>query len=263
MNNKEELRVIDTHAHILAGLDDGAETMEDTKRLLDQAIAEQITGIIATPHAFHPNFKTDLAKLKTQLETTNKYIEEQQLPMKIYSGQECRLNEKLPELLKTRQALTMAESRYVLLELPSSGIPGYTVPIIQQLITSGYVPIIAHAERNQGIIEKPERLRRLLLHGALAQVTAGSVAGSFGKAIQRTAMSLIDANLIHVYGSDVHSLERRPFLYNEGLDYLEKKGRHEMVDIFLENNERILLNEDMHVLEPQDIQKSKWWNVFA
>jgi len=255
--------MIDTHAHILPGLDDGAETMEQTKRLLEKAVEEQITGIIATPHAFHPNFNTNLAALNKQLELVTNYITEEQMPITVYSGQECRLSEKLPEKLAAKEALTLAGSRYVLLELPSSGIPAYTVPIIQQLITNNYVPIIAHAERNQGIIEKPERLKRLLLHGAMAQVTAGSIAGSFGKSIQRTAMSLIDANLIHVYGSDVHSLDKRPFLFNEGLNYLEKKNQHEMVDIFLENNERILLNEHFHVLEPEDISKGKWWNIFT
>ncbi|PSL40692.1 protein-tyrosine phosphatase [Planomicrobium soli] len=254
--------MIDTHAHILAGLDDGAETMEETKRMLEKAVDEQITGIIATPHAHHPQFKTDLAALHEQLAATRSWIAEQQLPIQVYSGQECRLSEKLPEQLKTGQALSLAESRYVLLELPSSGIPAYTVQIIQLLISSNYVPIIAHAERNQGIIQKPERLERLLRHGALAQVTAGSVAGSFGKAIQKTAMNLIDANLIHVYGSDVHHLTKRPFLFNEGLDYLEKKKRHEVVDIFLENNERIVRNEHLYVLEPQDIPKPKWWNIF-
>lgn len=255
--------MIDTHSHILAGLDDGAETMEQTKRLLEKAVEEQITGIIATPHGHHPNFKTDIGAIQTQLAAANSYIEQQQLPIKLYSGLENRLSEQLPQRLKDGEALTLADSQYVLLELPSSGIPAYTVPIIQQLILANYVPVIAHAERNQGIIEKPERLRKLLLHGAVAQVTAGSLAGSFGKAIQKTAMTLIDANLIHVYGSDVHSLDKRPFLFNEGLDYLEKKNHHEMVDLMLENNERILLNRNLIVLEPQDIPKPKWWNVFA
>lgn len=255
--------MIDTHAHILAGLDDGAQTFDDTKRLLEKAAEEQISNIIATPHAFHPNFPTNLAALKNQLAITRQYIEHQQIPIKLYSGQECRLTEKLPELLAAGEALTLANSRYVLLELPSSGVPNYTVPLIQQIITGGHVPIIAHAERNQGIIEKPERLRRLLLHGALAQVTAGSVSGSFGKAIQKTALDLIDANLIHVYGSDVHNMDKRPFHFNAGLDYLEKKKRHEMVDVFLENNERIILDGHLIVLEPQDIPKPKWWNVFA
>lgn len=255
--------MIDIHSHILAGLDDGAETMDITKQMLETAVRDQITGIIATPHAYHPNFKTDLNAVKKQLEATNNWIADQGLPIKVYSGQECRLSEKLPDRLERGEALTLADSQYVLLELPSSGVPAYTVPIIQQLITNNYVPIIAHPERNQGIMEKPDRLRKLLLHGALAQVTAGSVSGNFGKAIQRTAMDLIDANLIHVYGSDIHNLTTRPFLFNEGLDYLEKKNRHEIVDIMLENNDRILLNENLHVLEPQTITKSKWWNIFA
>lgn len=255
--------MIDTHAHILPGLDDGAETMAHTQRMLEKAIDERLTGIIATPHAFHPNFSTNLALLRKKLELVNSYIAQEQLPITIYSGQECRLNEKLLEKLQAKEALTLADSRYVLMELPSSGIPAYTVPIIQQLIAHDYVPIIAHVERNQGIIEKPERLKKLLIHGALAQVTAGSIAGSFGKGIQRTAMSLLDANLVHVYGSDVHSLDKRPFLFNEGLNYLEKKKHYDMIDIFLENNKRILLNQHLHVLEPQDIRKNKWWNIFA
>jgi protein-tyrosine phosphatase len=254
--------MIDTHAHILPGLDDGPETMEQTKRLLEAAVKEQITGIIATPHGHHPNFKTDLALAAQKLEQVNRYISEAELPINVYQGQECRLSDKLPDRLAAGEALTLAGSHYVLLELPSSGIPAYTVPIIQQLITRHYVPIIAHAERNQGIIEKPERLRKLLLHGAMAQVTAGSVSGSFGKAIQKTALTLIDANLIHVYGSDVHSLDKRPFHFNAGLDLLEKKKMHEFVDIFLENNERILLDENLYVLEPQEIVKPKWWGLF-
>lgn len=255
--------MIDTHAHILPGLDDGAETMAETIALLEKAVTEQITEIIATPHGHHPNFKTDLALMQKQLKQVQDYITEQQMPIQVHAGMECRLSEKLPERLAAGEALTLAGSRYVLLELPSSGIPAYTVQIIQQLIGANYVPIIAHAERNQGIIEKPERLRKLLLHGALAQVTAGSVAGSFGKAIQKTAMTLIEANLVHVYGSDVHNMEVRPFRFNEGLDYLEKKNQHENVDIFLENNERIVQNRHLIVLEPQDIPKPKWWNVFA
>lgn len=254
--------MIDTHAHILAGLDDGAETMEHTKKLIDRAVKEEISGIIATPHAFHPNFNTDISSLAAQLEATTAYIEHENLPIKVYSGQECRLTENLLDYLMTGKALTLASSNYVLLELPSYGVPAYTVPVIQQMIENSYIPIIAHAERNQGIIEKPERLHKLLLHGALAQVTAGSVAGGFGKSIQRTAMTLIDANLIHVYGSDVHSLDKRPFLFNEGLGYLEKKNRHDIIDIMLKNNECILLNNRMHILEPQEVIKPKWQKIF-
>lgn len=255
--------MIDTHSHILAGIDDGAATMEETLGLLEQAVEEGITGIIATPHGHHPNFPTDVPKMKLQLETTKQLVLKKNLPLEIYSGQECRLSDKLLERLENGDALPLAESRYVLLELPSNGVPAYTVQIIQELIARNYIPIIAHAERNQGIIEKPERLSKLLLHGAVAQVTAGSVAGSFGKAIQKTAMSLINANLIHVYGSDVHHLERRPFHFSEGLDYLEKKKLGDVAEILLENNERIINNEQLIILEPQAIKMTKWWDFLG
>lgn len=254
--------MIDTHSHILAGIDDGADTMEETKQLLDKALEEGLTGIIATPHAHHPNFPTDVQKTKQQLAITNAYIAEQNLPIQVYSGNECRLSDKLPERLATGESLTLADSRYVLLELPSSGVPAYTVPIIQQLIAANYTPIIAHAERNQGVIEKPERLERLLLHGALAQVTSGSLVGSFGKAIQRTAFSLLDANLIHCYGSDVHNMSKRPYAFKEGLAVLEKKKQHEMIKILMRNNEAILKDTHMVILEPQKVSKAKWWKLF-
>ncbi|MDN7244691.1 tyrosine-protein phosphatase [Planococcus shenhongbingii] len=254
--------MIDTHSHILAGIDDGAETMEETKQLLDKALEEGLTGIIATPHAYHPNYSTNVTILRHQLAVTKDYITEQNLPIEVYSGNECRLSDKLPEQLKAGQALPLADSRYVLLELPSSGVPAYTVPIIQQLIADNWVPIIAHAERNQGIIEKPERLEKLLLHGALAQVTSGSIVGSFGKAIQKSAFTLLDANLIHVYGSDVHNMSKRPFLFKEGLAVLEKKKHHELIEILLSNNECIIHDKPMTILEPLKSQKGKWWNIF-
>lgn len=254
---------MDTHTHILAVQDDGAQTMRETMRLIDKAVEEGLSDIIATPHGYHPAFKTDMCLLFKQLKAVNEYIKKENLPIEIHSGQECRLSEKLLERLKAGKAMTMAESRYVLLELPSTNIPAHTTHIIQQLIEGGYIPIIAHAERNQAIIENPARLRKLLLNGALAQVTAGAVAGSFGKSIQNSAMILIEANLIHIYGSDVHDLSKRPFLFNEGLEYLKKKNLHEIVEILLENNERILGNDDLIILEPQETLKRKWWNVFV
>lgn len=253
--------MIDIHSHILYGLDDGSETIDITKTMLETAVRDQITGIIATPHAYHPSFTTDLNALKEKIKVVNKWISDQGMPIKVYSGQECRFSEKLPERLAKGEVLTLAESKYILVELPSSGVPAYTVPIIQQLIINNFIPIIAHPERNLGIIENPERLRKLLLHGALAQITAGSIVGNFGKVIQRTAIDLIDSNFIHFYGSDIHNLSTRPFLYKEGLLYLEKKKRYEIINIMLNNNSKILSNEDFIPLEPQTITKSKWWGV--
>jgi len=254
--------MIDMHSHILFGVDDGPETMEDSIRILEKAVQEGITDMIATPHAFSPHFHVAPEKIESQIELLKDVVEAAKLPVTLHTGQEVRLCADLVEKLQTKEALTLANSRYLLLELPSQAIPAYTVPMIQSLLGEGYIPIIAHPERNRAIAEKPERLERLVRQGALAQITAGSVAGYFGKNVQKLSIRLIEANLIHTYGSDVHNLETRPLLYNKGLDYMEKKKLHELADILLDNNERILQNKPFFLLEPDVPAVKKWWWKF-
>ena len=183
--------------------------------------------------------------------------------MKLHQGQEIRIQDSTIDMLRTAEALSLANSKYVLIELPSSNIPAYTVQIIQGILSLDKVPIIAHPERNRAIAEKPERLMKLINHGAISQITAGSIVGHFGKSIQKLSLMLIDSNLVHTYGSDVHNAKTRPFLFDAGLTYLEKHKRLDAVDIFLENNARIVENIEVLILEPEVLEKPKWWNLFA
>lgn len=255
--------IIDMHSHILHGVDDGPKTVEETMELLAQSVKEGITDIIATSHAYHQQFHTSADEINKQVNFLNEECKKYGIPINIFTGQEIRINDQTAQHLISGEALALANSKYVLIELPSQGIPAFTTQIIQQIMNQNKIPIIAHPERNRAIVEKPSRLGRLVQHGALAQVTAGSLAGHFGKTIQRTAVQLVDANLVHVYGSDVHNNSTRPFLFDKGLDYLDKCKKHENVDILLENNARILTNEEMILLEPEDIKKEKWWKVFS
>lgn len=70
------------------------------------------------------------------------------------------------------------------------------------------------------------------------------------------------ANLVHTYGSDVHNLTTRPFLFNEGLSFLEKKKQLDAVELFLENNARIIENKDFILYEPEEVQFKKSWLIF-
>ncbi|MBO0602556.1 capsular biosynthesis protein [Sporosarcina sp. E16_3] len=255
--------MIDMHSHILFGVDDGPKTIEDTLRILEQAAQEGITDMIATPHAFSPHFHVPRNEIEGQIELLKDVVQAAKIPITLHTGQEVRLCEDLVEKLLMGDALTLANSRYLLLELPTQSVPAYTVNIIQSLLGEGIIPIIAHPERNRAIAEKPERLERLVRHGALAQITAGSVAGHFGKNIQKLSLQLIEANLIHTYGSDVHNVMTRPALFEKGLDYLEKKKLQDNADILLENNERILRDEYLELLEPITPILKKWWQLIG
>lgn len=255
--------MLDMHAHILPGVDDGPNTMDESIELLRLAEAEGISHIIATPHAYSPHYDVSKTSVVEGLTKLKGEIKKKGINIELSAGQEIRIHDKVVERIKSGEALTLANSKYVLLELPSSGIPAYTVPVIQGILNLNKVPIIAHPERNRAIAEKPSRLERLITHGALAQVTAGSLAGHFGKSVQKLSLQLIEANLIHTYGSDVHNNATRPFLFDEGLLYLERQKHHDLVEILLENNERILSNAELILLEPQAIEKRKWWQLIV
>ncbi len=254
--------MVDIHSHIIFDVDDGPKSFEESIEMLKAASAEGITKIISTSHAYHPQYHADAEIIKERIATLQQVLIEQDIPLTLYIGQEVRIHEHICQHLDEGAALTLADSNYLLLELPSHGVPKYTFDMVNKLVEKNITPIIAHPERNKGIAEKPELLTRLIRQGALSQVTAGSVAGHFGKSMQRTALDLIDAQLVHSYGSDVHNLDTRPYLFQKGLKFLEKHRRSEWVDYLLENNDQIMANREVILLEPEMVEKRKWWSIF-
>ncbi|SEI92640.1 protein-tyrosine phosphatase [Bhargavaea ginsengi] len=255
--------MIDTHAHILYDLDDGPAALEDALQMLRHAEMEGITDITATPHARHPQFNATKEAIYQRLLKLEKEIKNAGISVKLHPGHEVRVTDDIIERFDRGEFLTLAGSKYLLLELPSSGIPGNTTSVIHDLLSRDILPVIVHPERNRAILDKPSRLAKLINHGALAQVTAGSLAGKFGTDVRDIALQLIDANLIHLYGSDAHDLKKRNFFFDKGLSFLEKRGHADCVDILLENNARVLEHRDLVVLEPADPTPKKRWFIFG
>ena len=252
--------MIDMHSHILFGVDDGPKALQQTLEMMEQAAREGITEIIATSHSYHPQYNVSPEKVFEQIPVIQQQLNKKNIPLKIHAGQEVRLVENIVNLMETKEVLTLANSKYMLLELPSATVPIFTKRLIIALQEKGITPIIAHPERNKAIAERPSKLEELVREGAMAQITAGSLAGHFGKTVQKLSLDLVKANLIHTYGSDVHNLATRPFLFDAGLDYLEKKKQLDAVDVLLENNARIIENRKFIVYEPQEIISKKWWS---
>lgn len=254
--------MVDMHCHILWNVDDGPKSMQETMKLIEQALKEGITTIISTSHSNHPQYDVNYQVVMNQIGILQNELINNNIPLTLYTGHEVRLSDQIIPLYQTKQIHTLANSQYLLLELPTDTVPSYTKHIIHELLLEGITPIIAHPERNKAIAEKPNRLLQLIQLGALAQITAGSLTGHFGRAVQKLSLDLVRANLVHVYGSDAHNLTTRPFLFDEGLCYLEKKKELEAVDILLENNARILENKPFYIKEPEAIDTAKWWKIY-
>lgn len=214
--------LIDIHTHILPGLDDGASDAEASLLMAKAAFADGITALIATPHHANGVYLNEAKAVRGHVQALSRLLEEAGLPLDIYPGQEIRVNDGLLDAWQKGELLPLADSSYILLEMPSSHIPKGMGELVHELGVMGLCPIIAHPERNAEAANEPERLEELLELGAYAQVTAHSLLGGFGRRIEQHAWRLMKQGLIHVVASDAHHVDSRGFRLGEAYRLIER-----------------------------------------
>lgn len=254
--------MIDIHSHILYGVDDGAKDLNDSIEMAKAAVDEGITTIFATPH-FNEKYLNHKQEILNKVARLNEVIQEKQIPLTILPGQEPRIYGDLLEDYNNGQVLTLNNAgKYMLIELPSNHVPRYTEQLLFDLQLNGLTPIIVHPERNQEIIENPDKLYQFVKKGACTQVTAASLAGYFGKKIKKFSLQLLEANLTHFIASDAHNLSGRSFKMREAYGVVEKEFGMGAVYLFQENAE--LLLEDKSILKevPEEIRRKKILGFF-
>lgn len=242
--------MIDIHNHLLVGADDGPLTEQDALDLLIQAYDKGITDIIVTPHHYSGDFINHKSKILTDIEKLKNITKENNIHINIYPGQEIRINGDLVNELETGLNLSLNHSRYVLVEFSFTEVPAYAEKLFFELQMKGYIPVIAHPERCRPLKGNPKRLHDLIEKGALAQVTASSVAGKLGEGIQKASLEMIQNNLIHIVGSDAHHAKNRPFMLKEAYEVIESELGASYVDYLKLNAEAILHNKEVKVKAP-------------
>jgi protein-tyrosine phosphatase len=154
----------------------------------------------------------------------NEVLKSQKLALTILPSQEVRLFGEWLEEFEKGSILPLSEgSPYAMIEFPSSSIPRFAGKLFYEMQLKGFIPVIVHPERNQEIVQNPDKLYHLVKNGALTQITAASLVGAFGKNIKRFSKSLIEANLTHFIASDAHNTTNRSFKMREAFDYVENK----------------------------------------
>jgi len=198
--------VIDLHTHILAGLDDGAATIEDSIGMARAALADGITTLAATPHV-REDYPTTADEMERGVAALRAALAAEGLGLQLVPGGEIALDrlETLDDSELGRFAL--GGGRYLLLEFPYRGWPLRLETWTQELYGRGFDVILAHPERNADAT--PERLRRLVEQGVLIQVTSASIDGRLGRNARTAAFKLLELELAHLIGSDAHAPELR------------------------------------------------------
>ncbi|MGI2304467.1 tyrosine-protein phosphatase [Staphylococcus cohnii] len=255
--------MIDIHNHILMDIDDGPQSINAMIDLLNQAKSEGINNIVVTPHHLHPKYNNNIQLVKEEIKALKQNKDVQKLNINFYAGQEIRVTDKVIDDINNGNIEGINNSNYLLLEFPSNEVPYYTKQLFYELQTMGYIPIIAHPERNKAIVQNLDLLYELINGGALSQLTTSSLLGKFGSNVRSASLKIINNNLAHFIASDAHSATTRPFAMKQLFKERKLKAYYEEFQNYLENGKLVINNERISKQIPtQEYKQKKWFGLF-
>ncbi|MGA9874545.1 MAG: CpsB/CapC family capsule biosynthesis tyrosine phosphatase [Solirubrobacteraceae bacterium] len=201
--------MIDLHTHVLPGIDDGPETIEDSVALVRAAEATGTHTMVATPHVswHYPNDAATITRLTGEL---NRRLNQEKIAVEIRAGAEIavtRTDEIAPDELKH---LCLGDGPWVLLEPPFTTVATGLEGVVMTLQRAGHRVVLAHPERCPALQREPQMVESLVRHGVLTSLTAGSLVGRFGNQVRRFARQLVEQGLVHNVASDTHDPTKRP-----------------------------------------------------
>ncbi len=214
---------IDIHTHILPGIDDGAGDWEECLEMLVRSAECGVSAVIATPHYIPWEDCTDARHLvELCRKAMEKLYEKHGISMDIYPGHEIYYSLEVIDKLKSGEALTLAGSRYVLVEFEPTVSYQLVYKAVKDFQDAHYIPILAHVERYQ-CLRKTGRLKELKALGALFQMNIRTVQRGFFDANTRWAKKSLRQGMIDFLASDMHNMTNRPPMTVENLTWVQKK----------------------------------------
>ena len=202
--------MIDLHCHLLPGIDDGASDVETAINMAKALVADGVTVVACTPHILPGLYHNSGPQIRQATARLQQMITERGIPLRLVTGAD---NHVVPEFLaelRSGKLLSLADTRYVLVEPPHHVAPPRLEELFFSLISAQYVPILTHPERLTWISSNYAAITRLDEAGVWLQITAGSLAGDFGRNARYWAERLLDEGRVHLLATDAHDLKQRP-----------------------------------------------------
>ncbi|MGH2665072.1 tyrosine-protein phosphatase [Flavobacterium sp.] len=194
---------IDIHSHILPGIDDGAQTFEDTHFLVNSMKSFGFSNLITTPHIFSGFWDNTKDKIQATEKETVSNLEKNNINIPIRAAAEYLMDDHFVSLFKKGEILTLKDN-YVLVEMSYLNAPIQLYDIIFDLQVAGYKPVLAHPERYSFYHQNFDEYLKLKNAGCLFQLNLLSIVGYYNEGVAETAKKLLKKGLIDFVGSDIH-----------------------------------------------------------
>jgi len=266
------IEMIDIHSHILPGLDDGPQTMEESIRMCRIAYQDGIRTIVATPHTLNGVYQNGKSTILSKMDELNDALNNSELKLdsairnlcpsgrraqseidlRILPGSDVHLCETTLQQVDQGEAVTIGDGgKYIMIEFPSQAIPYQAERVLFQLLGRGLIPIISHPERNLDIGRRPGRYDEIIKMGCFGQVTAMSLTGEFGPKVRQWAEKLLKSWLVHFIASDAHSPNGRPPILSAAVKAAAKiVGKKEAEKMVTEYPKAILEGRRPNIPDP-------------
>lgn len=236
--------MVDIHTHLIPNVDDGSKNVETTFKAFKEAEKVGFTDIILTSHYIPEYNETKKEELTFWKENLQEVLKSKSSELKLHSGMEVYISENVNELIEQEKLLTLANSKYILMELPMNATVNYLDYVIYFLESIGLKLIIAHPERYTNVQKKPELVKEYIEKGCLMQCNYGSLLGKYGKEPKDTIKYLLKNNLVHFIATDCHNSEKIYLEVPKALKKLEKMiGTKKTYEITTLNERKIINNE--------------------
>jgi protein-tyrosine phosphatase len=215
--------VIDLHCHILPGIDDGASDLSVSLLMARMMVAQGITHAACTPHILPGLYHNTGPGIREAMQRLQAALDQEEIPLTLVTGADVHMTPNFVAGLRSGQLLTIADSRYVLVEPPHHTAPPQIEDFFFNLAVAGYVPILTHPERLSWVPSRYQIIKKLVQSGVWMQITAGSFAGAFGRNALYWAERMLDEGCVHLIATDAHDAERRPPDLAAGRDLVAKR----------------------------------------
>jgi len=200
--------MIDTHSHLLPGVDHGCPDLDTALAMARAAVESGIQLIVFTPHLTEWN-RAKLRHIRTVAEQVRTALTANRIHVHTLLGFEVDLSVAVGADLARLKELTIELSHKVILfEMPYRDWPLHIEDTLFRLASAGFTPVLAHPERNEHVQRSSEVLERCVGAGAVIQATAGSLTGEFGSTAVKTFFRLIDEGLVSMVATDAHSFQK-------------------------------------------------------
>jgi protein-tyrosine phosphatase len=254
----------DIHAHLLPGVDDGPDSLTESLRVIDLMVEEGISRIIITPHwdekgpfglaltSIDPRrAPLSMEQIKEIYDELTKAAVHKYPDLKFYLGSEFYYTSAGVKGLLAGTIPTLAGTKYVLVEFNLGSGFGPLKEGIKNLIHSGFLPILAHTERYECLLRRPDRLMELLKMGMYVQINGKTLVKSNQNERTKWAFEMLEHNWVHLMATDTHNDDYRPPMMKEPVEKLRKllsgsgatKNTKQLEDILFNNPEKLLYNQ--------------------